>query len=349
MRFFCCLSQEHHGQGESSLIPYSWSFPHPKKGMTTRTSIPAAVWANHTNRLRRLACHKQYTQGLVSWLLAHGIRPPFLDRLSHCHTQLRFVYDPEQSHLRLSHTYACNRPLLCPLCAIRRAVHAGAVYQQHTQTLLDSQSDLILSYAVLTIQNQADLRERFDHLQHAARLLIARRQAAQSASRGHRQFQYARTSAFASVVAGAYSFEIKRGANSGLWHPHLNLLLLSSFPIPPAHLTAEWHTLTQDSSVTYCQPRPSDPGTFVEIFKYALKFADLSYADTWEVYRTVAGRKLLGSFGAFRGLPRPSLKTPALLPSPTSPELTYQYADGEYHLNAVSSSVTPSVCYHVAP
>ena len=311
--------------------------------------IPTSVWEQHHNRLRRLACHKQYTQGLVSWLLANGIRLPLIDRLHACHTQLRFLYEPEEQHLRLHHTLSCHLPLLCPCCAMTRAAHACDAYQTRVQQLCAAQPGLILSYAVLTIQNQADLQERFEHLQHHARLLIARRHAAASSRRGHRQFQYAQRSCFASVVAGAYSFEVKRGANSGLWHPHLNLLLLSPQPIPPAHLTAEWHTLTQDSSVTYCQPRPSDPGTFVEIFKYALKFSDLSYADTWHVYQTLAGRKLLGSFGAFRGLPRPSQRESPSLPSPTSPELIYQYTNGTYHLNAVSSSSTSSLCYHVAP
>lgn len=302
--------------------------------MTASADIPAAVWARHSDRLRRLACHKQYTQKLVQWLIGQRIRFPAIDRLSHCHTQLRFVYDPAQTRLRLAHTFACHLPLLCPLCAIRRAAHAGDAYQHRTQALLTHNPTLILSYAVLTILNQTDLRERFDHLQHHARTLMARRRAGISSTRGHTQFRYASRSSFTSVMAGAYSFEVKRGANSGLWHPHLNLLLLSPQPIPPAHLAAEWHALTQDSSVVYCQPRPTDPGTFVEIFKYALKFSDLSYADTWHVYQTLTGRKLLGSFGAFRGLDSSSSAPPV---AHAAPELIYQYGHGAYHLTAVSS------------
>lgn len=301
--------------------------------MTSSADIPATVWEAHHHRLRRLACHKQYTQELVQWLINQGVRFPAIERLHHCHTQLYFVYDPTQARLRLSHTYACHLPLLCPLCAIRRAAHAGESYQHRTQTLFAQHPEAILSYAVFTIQNQANLAERFAHLQHHARILLARRRAAASARRGHRQFQYATPSSFAPVLAGAYSFEVKRGANSGLWHPHLNLLLLSSQVIEPQQLSAEWLALTHDSSVVYCQPRPADPSTFVEIFKYALKFSDLSYADTWHVYQTLRGRKLLGSVGAFRGLPLASPEAPVVR---ASAELLYHYGNGAYRLIASS-------------
>src|SRR5438128_1308964 len=82
----------------------------------------------------------------------------------------------------------------------------------------------------------------------------------------------------------------------------LNLLLLSRGPLNPHALSAEWQTLTHDSYITYCQPRETDPRTFIEIFKYALKFSDLSYPDTFHVYEVLSHRKLMGSFGAFRGL-----------------------------------------------
>lgn len=130
------------------------------------------------------------------------------------------------------------------------------------------------------------------------------------AHRGHTRLAYACQTSLAPASAGAYSFEVKRGRHSGLWHPHLNLLLLAPHAIDEHALAAEWHALTGDSYIVYCQPRPPDTGTFVEIFKYALKFADLSYADTYLVYQTLRGRKLLGSFGALRGLRLPEEAAP---------------------------------------
>jgi len=299
--------------------------------MTTTLSIPTDLYERHQRRLHRLACHKRRTLGLAQWLAEQGLLTPRLARLAQCQSWLVFRYEPEAARIRLSQTMSCDLPLLCPLCAIRRAARAGAGYQQRALTLLATAPDLRLFYAVLTIQNQADLAERFEHLQHQARLLLTRRQAAASAQRGHPRLAYACATSLAAVIAGAYSFEVKRGRNSGLWHPHLNLLLLAPQPIDEHALTAEWHALTGDSYIVYCQPRPPDTGTFVEIFKYALKFADLSYADTFWVYQTLHGRKLMGSFGAFRGLRLPPEAAP---PVSAYRELFYRYCAGEYCLAA---------------
>ncbi len=297
----------------------------------TLTSVPSDVFARHERRLYRLACHKRRTLGLYGWLSSQGLLTPRLARLAECQSWMEFRYYPEADSIRLRRTVSCDLPLLCPLCAIRRAARAGSAYQQRVLALLAADPSLRLSYAVLTIQNQADLPERFEHLQHHARLLIAHRQAALSAQRGHARLAYAQHSCLAQTVAGAYSFEVKRGLNSGLWHPHLNLLLLSHQAIDPCALSTEWQALTQDSFIVYCQPRPPDTRTFVEIFKYALKFSDLSYADTFHVYQTLTRRKLMGSFGAFRGLKVAQRETPH---EATYRELFYRYLEGEYQVQA---------------
>jgi hypothetical protein len=224
--------------------------------MSSSTTPTPEVLERHNQRLYRLACHKRRTLGLAHWLAKQGLLTPRLARLQQCQSWMVFRYYPVSDCIRMLRTVSCDLPLLCPLCAIRRAARTGYAYQQRVCALLAKDPSLILSYAVLTIRNQADLSERFQHLQSHARLLIARRRASCSALRGHAQFAYAHNSCFVPVTAGAYSFEVKRGRNSGLWHPHLNLLLLSRHPIDSDHLTAEWQSLTQDSYITYCQPRP---------------------------------------------------------------------------------------------
>lgn len=288
---------------------------------------PSDPFAQHLRRLRRLACHKRRITELAQWLETQGLLTPRLAQLRSCRSWMLFRHYPELNLFHLQQTLSCNLPLLCPLCAIRRAARASYAYQLRVEDLLARHPDLTLSYAVLTIQNQADLAERFDHLQRQARILIARRRAALSALRGHSQFAYASQSCFAPVLAGAYSFEVKRGSGSHLWHPHLNLLLLSHRPIHPQHLSDEWYSLTQDSYITYCQPRQPDPSTFVEIFKYALKFSDLSYPDNYHVYQLLSHRKLLGCFGAFRGIKIPPRDT---LIDASYHDLFYRYLNGEY-------------------
>ena len=301
---------------------------------------PLPGLAEHHQRLFRLACHKRRTRHLVRWLSDNGLLTPRLARLRDCHDWMIFRYDPARQDFRLARTRSCNLALLCPLCAIRRAARAGYAYQYRAQALLSTDTRLALFYAVLTIHNRDDLRERFEHLQSCARLLLARRQAAGSANRGHRQFAYACHCCLAPVVGGAYSFEVKRGANSGLWHPHLNLLLLSAEPIDEGRLRDEWRGLTGDSHQVYCRPRPNDAGTFVEIFKYALKFSDLCPADTYHAYQLLAGRRLMGSFGAFRSIAIPSRESVAETPYRL---LLYRYQDGVYHRH--SSRRVPATSY----
>jgi hypothetical protein len=83
------------------------------------------------------------------------------------------------------------------------------------------------------------------------------------------------------------------------------------------------------TSLTASRVRP-DPATFIEIFKYALKFSDLSYADNFHAYQTLSARKLLGSFGAFRGITVPKRDRPA---EASCRELIYEYRNGEYRLS----------------
>lgn len=297
----------------------------------TSPTIPSEVLAEHGQRLFRFACHKRRTQHLLRWLADHGLLSDQLARLRNCRAWMTFLYEADQQRFRLAQTRSCDLPLLCPLCAIRRAARACHAYQHRAQTLLTAAPHLILSYAVLTIHNRDDLRERFEHLHGHARQLLARRRLAAFARRGHRRFAYAGRCCLAPVTGGAYSFEVKRGAGSGLWHPHLNLLLLSAEPIDERRLQAEWQALTHDSHIVYCRPRAAEPGTFVEIFKYALKFSTLSPADTYHVFRTLTGRRLLGSFGAFRGIPVPVRDGVAEAPYRA---LLYRYEQGEYRLRS---------------
>jgi len=134
------------------------------------------------------------------------------------------------------------------------------------------------------------------------RLLVKRRREAVSYLNGKKQLAYAANSVFAGVSAGAYSFEVKRGANSGLWHPHVNLLLLTDKPISQVAISDEWRGITKDSYVVHCEKKPDTRKAFVEIFKYALKFSDMELADTYYAWETLRGRRLTGSFGDFRGL-----------------------------------------------
>jgi hypothetical protein len=69
-------------------------------------------------------------------------------------------------------------------------------------------------------------------------------------------------------------------------------------------LSAEWHNITGDSFIVDVRPiSQEDPVSgFIEVFKYAVKFSDQPPADTVHAWETLAGKRLLGSAGCFRGV-----------------------------------------------
>jgi hypothetical protein len=208
------------------------------------------------------------------------------------------------------------------MCAIRRAAKKVRAYYEKYIHLKRENSSLRLAYAVLTVQNGKDLKERFRHVHNCTRKLLELRKHARYALEGKKRFNYARDCSLAYVVGGAYSFEIKRGSGSGLWHPHCNILMLCDHDIDDLLLSKEWQEITGDSHVVYVKNKSinvtkKEYGTievkkatdyehekqiFVEVVKYALKFSDLSFIDNYEVYKSLSGRHLCGTFGLFYGL-----------------------------------------------
>lgn len=260
--------------------------------------------SKHEKRIARLALHKRRTLRMLRYFdsVKHRLSARQLRRYRWCHNYLLFHHVPDLEQTTLHEARHCDIHLLCPLCAIRRAARAVMKYEEKTLELLRRNPRLRLYYVVLTVKNGKRLSTCFDHLERSMRLLVARRRAAQSFLRGKKQFAYAANSVFAGVSAGAYSFEVKRGSNSGLWHPHVNLLLLTDKPISQSAISEEWRGITKDSYVVHCEHKTDTRKAFVEIFKYALKFSDMEFADTYEAWEILQKRRLTGSFGDFRGL-----------------------------------------------
>jgi len=71
---------------------------------------------------------------------------------------------------------------------------------------------------------------------------------------------------------------------------------------------------------------------FVEVFKYALKFSDLSPQENLAAYLTLKGRRLTGSFGLFWGVEVPENMTDDLLDDLPYIEFFYRYGKGGYSL-----------------
>jgi hypothetical protein len=101
------------------------------------------------------------------------------------------------------------------------------------------------------------------------------------------------------VVGAVWSYEVKRGDNSGQWHPHLHMIALAEVEPSQERLSREWHQITGDSFIVDVRPIVGDPAEgFMEVFKYAVKFSDQPVADTWHAFQTLKGKRLLALLGA---------------------------------------------------
>ena len=79
----------------------------------------------------------------------------------------------------------------------------------------------------------------------------------------------------------------------------------------------------------------------MEVFKYAVKFSDLSLEDNWQAARILKGKRLLNSFGLFRGVQVPE----SLLDEPLDGlpyfDRFYRFFGGHYQLTGESPASPP--------
>ena len=239
------------------------------------------------------------------------------DKLRSCATSLVFEYDPEandnlEMYLMRSGNF-CDKTILCPLCASRRAYRLVMSYMSRADAVMTSHQHLRPYMLTLTVKSGADLQERFSHLKNSFTRYLARRQ---NGLKGGR----AKSCELTKAVAGAYAYEVTHTQGIG-WHPHLHMVLLVDPALPivfpqnndraarQSVLAKEWLDVTGDSFIVDCRPIAYHGGDtkalqkgLAEVFKYALKASQLDPVNTMEVSRVFARKQLCGCFGSFRGL-----------------------------------------------
>lgn len=218
-------------------------------------------------------------------------------RVAECANYLIFRHYYTVDKVRLHSASLCMKHLLCQVCAIRRASKGVQAYLTRLLAIFEKKPLLRPFMVTLTVKDGADLAERFKHLKRSQRELWMRK------TRG-------RGSVFDDVAGAVWSYEIKRGKNSALWHPHLHMVLLSENAPDAFRLSAEWLKITGDSKIVDVRPIHHDPekgyaNGFCEVFKYAVKFSAQTAADTVHCWLTLSGCNLIGSAGCFRGVEIP--------------------------------------------
>ena len=234
-----------------------------------------------------------------------------------CGHYLAFRHYFTVDQVRLHAAQLCKKHLLCPLCAIRRGSKALQAYLPRYEAVRAAEPLLRPFLVTLTVKDGPDLGERFRHLMRSQRELWMRK---------HR----CRGSSVDGIEAAVWSYEVKRGAGSGLWHPHLHMVALAKAEPDEQQLACEWRNITGDSFIVDVRPiDQADPASgFLEVFKYALKFSDMEPADVWEAFQHLAKRRLVGSAGLFRGIEVPEQLTDEALDDLPFVDLLYRYVGG---------------------
>ena len=240
-------------------------------------------------------------------------------RLRQCGDYLVFRHYYTVDRVRLHGANLCGKHLLCCLCAIRRGAKYLKAYLVRFEVLLQQNPNLKAYLVTLTVKDGPDLAERYKHLHDSQRELWKRK------SRG-------RGSCLDGVSAAVWSYEVKTGAGSGLWHPHLHMIALAESPPDVVQLAAEWQNITGDSFIVDVRPiSQEDPASgFIEVFKYAVKFSEQEPSETVHAWATLAGKRLIGSAGLFRGVevPESLLDDPADFEDLPYVTLFYRYLRG---------------------
>jgi plasmid rolling circle replication initiator protein Rep len=251
--------------------------------------------------------------------------------LSGCANFLVFHNYYTIEELRLSKVITCKKHLLCPFCAARRASKQVEKNGDRIKKVLEENKNLIPVMITLTVKNGEDLEERFTHLRDSFKKLQEKRR---DANRGKTETE------FSKVTGSMFSYEVTNKGNG--WHPHIHMIALLDDYIDQGKLSKEWEAITKDSKIVDIRKITSKSGdnldisdALIEVFKYALKFSDLDLEHTWEAYRTLKGKRLLGSFGTLYGtISEPENLLDDLLDDLPYLEMFYTYSKhlGSYEL-----------------
>lgn len=246
--------------------------------------------------------------------------------LATCGNYLHFREYFTVSKVRLHSASFCRQHLVCPLCAIRRGAKALGAYLTRWQVLQQARPDLRPYLLTLTVKNGADLEERQAHLSKSLRKLLTHR----------RHFNggvpRAPWTELCKAEGAVYTLELTNKGNG--WHPHCHMIILATSQPSQTELSAEWHKITGDSMIVDCRPILGDPVEgFMEVFKYAVKFSDLTLADNWHAAQILKGKRLLNSLGLFRGVEIPESMLDEPLDGLPYLDRFYRYLGNEYQLD----------------
>lgn len=200
------------------------------------------------------------------------------ERFRHCGSGCMVQRQVGTERLRLSANYCHDRN--CKPCAAARSATIA-------RNLAKLMNEGTFAHVVLTLKHSdSSLGEQFGRLIECFAAL--RRQRLWSDR----------------VKGGAYFFEVKPAKCGARLHPHLHIVIESSF-LPQHELSAAWLKLTGDSSNVWIEAINNKQKATRYVAKYASKGLDPAIYEScaWLdcCLRALHGRRLCSTFGGWRG------------------------------------------------
>ena len=151
-----------------------------------------------------------------------------------------------------------------------------------------------VSHMVLTIRNTNDLKDGLLKIN--------------SSYRNISHSNYYRNEWKRRFPGGVRTIEVKRGKNSGKWHPHLHLLVIKDKPEKDYdYIKTAWKSITKNDGSVFIRAVKKEQviKSVLETTKYVLKPDKHIYNnkdDLLEVYKSMKGLRQINSWGQLRGL-----------------------------------------------
>ena len=260
-------------------------------------------------------------------------------KIGQCANWLAFNHYHTVDQVRLAACHSCDMHLLCSFCGARRGSKYVQRYTERLKVVMQENPHLKPVMLTLTTVNGDDLEERFTHFMKSLRKLLKKRRNAK---------QGATATELEKAVGGVYSVEVTNKGKG--WHVHLHAVLLLDDWIDRVTLSREWEAITRDGSKIldvrrlgngadaldqHGEVSPKLLEAFAEVFKYALKFSDLDHSDRLHAWEIMRGKRLVGSWGGFRGVQVPEGVLDDLLDDLPFMRLIYRFSGKAYDLTAI--------------
>lgn len=243
--------------------------------------------------------------------------------------------------LRLYRADFCKQHLLCPLCALRRGAKFVQAYMEKVALVIEAEPSIKPYLVTLTVKDGPDLKERYSHLHKSHSKMVKHRMNAMKSR--HKEIEMSK------ALGGVASYEFKKGAGSGQWHPHIHAVWLCIDAPDQSKLQEEWKGVTQDSHIVDVTPFHDDPVKgFLEVGRYALKFSDMTIPDNWEAAGTLAGKRLIQSFGILLGIKIPKELTDEPLEGLPFVDRLYSYHRAISGYNFIPARNEKEIWEHIA-